>query len=66
MKTAFHIYLHAEQKSIQKKIEDILHRHVEINSFSILLTKREGRAGEYWPQVVTVRSPWAKLFPSMV
>ena len=31
-------------------------RPVRINSINLLLTEREGRTGEYWPEVVAVRT----------
>ena len=37
-------------------------------SYDLLLTEREGRTGEYWPEVVAVRGPYKNdrgpIFPS--
>jgi len=33
--------------------EKTIYMHININ---LLLTEREGRTGEYWPEVVTVRT----------
>ena len=34
----------------------ILTSHLVNNPYNLLLTEREGRTGEYWPEVVTVRT----------
>ena len=48
-----------------KKVEICLIQHTTLENNNLLLNKREGSTGEYWPEVVAVQSKRSKVCTKM-
>ena len=53
-----------EQSKLTDDVVSIIEFRVKCESNKRLLTEREGRTGEYWPEVVAVRAERRPIFPS--